>query len=176
MAADDVDELERVLDELKQQLPDGNILAAVIADEELGFEQLTELTLDDLREVRCLLGGSSARLLGGLAPPRRLTGPVGETPEPESRRSARSDHKTQPGEPSSGWSEDTHQFVRQTNTRKGGYYQKTCSRVYECVGSSEKIRRHRAPASPLDDRRGSDEKPGRILNQQETGSTRCGGG
>ena len=51
MAADDVDELERVLDELKQQLPDGNILAAVIADEELGFEQLTELTLDDIREV-----------------------------------------------------------------------------------------------------------------------------
>ena len=51
MAADDVDELERVLDELKQQLPDGHTLAAIIADEELDFEQLTELTLDDLREL-----------------------------------------------------------------------------------------------------------------------------
>ena len=48
MAADDVDELERVLDELKQQLPDGHTLAAIIADEELDFEQLRELTLDDL--------------------------------------------------------------------------------------------------------------------------------
>ena len=51
MAADDVNELERVLDELKQQLLDGHTFAAVIADKELGFEQLTELTLDDLREV-----------------------------------------------------------------------------------------------------------------------------
>ena len=51
MAADDVGALERVLDELKQQLPDGHTLALIIADEELDFEQLTELTLDDLREV-----------------------------------------------------------------------------------------------------------------------------
>ena len=52
MAADDVGELERVLDDLKRQLPEGHALAAIIADEELDFEQVTELTLDDLREVR----------------------------------------------------------------------------------------------------------------------------
>ena len=51
MAAADVDELERVLDDLKRQLPEGHALAAIIADEELDFEQVTELALDDLREV-----------------------------------------------------------------------------------------------------------------------------
>ena len=34
--------------------------------------------------------------LGGVAA-RRLTGPVGESPDPESRRSARSDHQTELG-------------------------------------------------------------------------------
>ena len=51
MADDDAAELERVLGDLKRQLPEGHALAAIIADEELDFEQLTELTLDDLREV-----------------------------------------------------------------------------------------------------------------------------
>ena len=38
----DVGALERVLDELKQQLPDGHTLALIIADEKLDFEQLTD--------------------------------------------------------------------------------------------------------------------------------------
>ena len=37
MAADDVGELERVLVDLKRQLPEGHTLVAVIADEELDF-------------------------------------------------------------------------------------------------------------------------------------------
>ena len=49
MADDDAAEHERVLDDLKRQLPEGHALAAIIADEELDFEQVTELTLDDLR-------------------------------------------------------------------------------------------------------------------------------
>ena len=48
MAADGVGELERVLGNLKRQLPEGHALAAVIADEELDFEQVTELTLGEL--------------------------------------------------------------------------------------------------------------------------------
>ena len=74
--------------------------------------------------ARLSMTQTSDRRLGGLAA-RRLTGPVGETPEPESRRSARSDNKTQPGGPSPGWSKDTHRFIRQTNTRKGGVLPKT---------------------------------------------------
>ena len=56
MAADDVGEPERVLDDLKQrELPEGHALAAVIADEELDFEQVTELTLDELSQARIVL-------------------------------------------------------------------------------------------------------------------------
>ena len=51
MADEYAAELERVLDELKRQLPERHALAAIIADEELDFEQVTELTLDDLREM-----------------------------------------------------------------------------------------------------------------------------
>ena len=38
MADDDAAELERILDDLKRQLPEGYALAAVIADDELDFE------------------------------------------------------------------------------------------------------------------------------------------
>ena len=38
MADDDAAELERMLDDLKRQLPEGHALATVIADEELDFE------------------------------------------------------------------------------------------------------------------------------------------
>ena len=55
MAADDAAELERVLDDLKRQLPEGHALAAVIADEELDFEQVLELTLDELSQARIVL-------------------------------------------------------------------------------------------------------------------------
>ena len=82
--------------------------------------------------ARLSMTQTSDRRLSGLVA-RRLTGPVGETPEPESRRSARSDHKTQPGGASPGWSEDTHRFMRQTNTRKGGYYQKRKPQPGVCV-------------------------------------------
>ena len=75
---------------------------------------------------------------------RRLTGPVGETPEPESRRSAQSDHKTQPGAPSPGWSEDTHRCIRQTNTRKGGSYQKHKPRPGGCCEWAGDDRRRKA--------------------------------
>ena len=55
MAAEDAAELERVLDDLKRQLPEGHALAAVIADEELDFEQVLELTLDELSQARIVL-------------------------------------------------------------------------------------------------------------------------
>ena len=51
MADDDVDELERMLGDLKRQLPEGHALAAVIADEELDFKQVTELTLGELSQA-----------------------------------------------------------------------------------------------------------------------------
>ena len=55
MADDDAAELERVLDDLKRQLPEGHALAAVIADEELDFEQVTELMLGELSQARVFL-------------------------------------------------------------------------------------------------------------------------
>ena len=52
MADDDAAELERILGDLKRQLPEGHALAAVIADEELGFGKVLELTLDELSQAR----------------------------------------------------------------------------------------------------------------------------
>ena len=53
------------------------------------------------------LVGAMTRRRGGSSAHR----PSGETPEPESRRSARSDHQTHPAATSSSWSADTRAFV-----------------------------------------------------------------
>ena len=52
----------------------------------------------------------------------RLTGPVGETPEPELRRNARSDLQTQPAAALCCWSEDNPAFVSCQTALEKSYY------------------------------------------------------